>query len=689
MTSYKSRITLKFSYFVLLPLLVISCSKKKNQNTITTSTTQIDSIDIWIAQSKGAEINALHKSNLLNKAYSGVNSISNDSLKCIYYSKLSYLLGRSEDSMLFQKVNSEGLRLSKKIKDSICLSSLNWDLADFFRTNAVQDSAYYHYVETEKIFTSLGDEFSSGQVLFRMARVQNSIGDYTGSEITTIRAIEKLKPLNKYRQLASCYDNLGDVAKLLNDFDRSLDYYNQSLVYLQKADLGPIREQTYKNNIGLVYQKMGQHQKAASYFSEVSNFDSLRIKNPLLYARALNNLGYSYLKLKKLKELPGLFEKAFQIQDSINDLAGKASSTYRVAEYFLTQKDTAIALPHLQQAELYAKQATDNKKLLEVLRLLPKADPDNTAQYTQTYLALNDSLQNQERQLRDKFARIRFETDEFIAENQLLARQRQLWLGIALAILLLSVAAFIIISQRIKNQKLKFQQEQQSSNQEIFNLLLAQGEKLEEGKQIEQKRISEELHDGVQGRLQGARMMLLGLNKRDDDIAKGERARAIVMLKDVQEEVRAISHELSHSAYQKIHNFILSLEDLKTTIEKSASIEINLKYAELLDWDALSGDIKINLYRIIQECLQNAVKHAQCANIDLNLEADTNQIKVSITDDGKGFNIIKGKKGIGMRNINSRMKKVDGTWDIDSKIGNGTTITLMIPIVENSDTKSA
>lgn len=689
MTSHKSRITLNFSFFILLLLLVISCSKKTNQNTITTSSTQIDSIGIWIAQSKGAEINVRNKSNLLNKAYSRVKSISNDSLKCIYYSKLSFLLGRTEDSLLFRKVNSDGLRLSKKIKDSISLSSLNWDLADFFRTKAVQDSAYYHYVETEKIFTSLGDEFSSGQVLYRMAHEQNNIGDYTGSEITTIRAIEKLKPLNKYRQLTSCYDNLGDVTKLLNDYDRALDYYNQSLVYLQKADLGPLREQTYKNNIGLVYQKMGQHQKAASYFSEVSNFDSLRFKKPFLYARALNNLGYSYLKLKKLKELPGLFEKAFQIQDSINDVAGKASSTYRVAEYFLTQKDTAIALPHLQQAELYAKQATDNKKLLEVLRLLPKADPDNAAQYTQTYLALNDSLQNQERQLRDKFARIRFETDEFIAENQLLARQRQLWFGIALAILLLSVAAFIIISQWIKNQKLKFQQEQQSSNQEIFNLLLAQGEKFEEGKQIEQKRISEELHDGVQGRLQGARMMLLGLNKRDDDIAKGERARAIVMLKDVQEEVRAISHELSHAAYQKIHNFILSLEDLKTTIEKSANIEINFKYAELLDWDALSGDIKINLYRIIQECLQNAVKHAECANIDLNLEADTNQVKVRITDDGKGFHIKKGKKGIGMRNISSRMKKVDGTWDMDSKIGNGTTITLIIPIVENSDIKSA
>ncbi len=211
---------------------------------------------------------------------------------------------------------------------------------------------------------------------------------------------------------------------------------------------------------------------------------------------------------------------------------------------------------------------------------------------------------------------------------------------------------------------------------------------MEEGKQIEQKRISEELHDGVQGRLQGARMMLLGLNKRDDDKAKEERARAIVMLKDIQEEVRAISHELSHAAYQKIHNFILSLEDLKTTITKSTGIEIDFKYAPHLDWDALSGDIKINLYRIVQESLQNAIKHAQCSNIDLILEADAQYITVDITDDGKGFIVKKGKKGIGMRNISSRMKKVNGTWDINSEIGSGTKVTLVIPIVKNEDMAS-
>lgn len=687
MTDQSVRRGLRVILIVFIPFLFLACIKEGGTSS-TTSSTQIDSIRIWITQSQQKTIDNDSQSFLINKAYQGASAITNDSLKLKYFSELSTQLRNSEDSILFRKVNTAALQLSTTLKDSISLFYLHWDLGDFFKNRVVPDSAYYHYIEAEKGFSKLGEDFSSGGVLYMQAIVQNEIGDYTASEITTIRAIEKLKPLNKYRQLALCYDNLGDVTKLLNDYDRALDYYNKSLAYIQKADLGSLNVQSNKNNVALVYQKMGQHQKAASFFLEVIKFDSVLQKDPRLYARTLNNLGYSYLKLERLEQLPGLFEQAFKIQDSIEDIGGKASSSYNLAEYLLFQKDTLNALVELKESQKYAKQGTSNKKMLEILRLLPKVDPQNASQYTQEYITLNDNLQNQERQLRDKFARISFETDEFIAENLLLARQRQLWTGIALAIFLLSIAAFVIVSQRIKNQKLRFQQEQQASNQEIFNLLLAQGEKLEEGKQIEQKRISEELHDGVQGRLQGARMMLLGLNKREDEKAVEERARAIIMLKDVQEEVRAISHELSHAAYQKIHNFILSLEDLKTTIENSADFEIKFKYAEHLDWDALSGDIKINLYRIIQESLQNAVKHAQCNNIDLELEADAKHIKLSITDDGKGFVVKKGKKGIGMRNIASRTKKIDGTWDIASEVGKGTKITLVIPMNENNDIKN-
>ena len=244
----------------------------------------------------------------------------------------------------------------------------------------------------------------------------------------------------------------------------------------------------------------------------------------------------------------------------------------------------------------------------------------------------------------------------------------------------MAAATYIILDQRAKNQKLRFQQQQQANNEEIFNLMLSQKRKVEEGKQMEQKRISEELHDGVLGKMLGVRMVLTGLNKKKDEDAISERASAISVLKEVEGEVRSISHELSHAAYQQIHNFIRSIQDLVKTVGHSAKIEYKFTYADTMDWDSLSGEIKINLYRLVQESLQNAIKHANCKNIIINFDVIDSTLQVLVEDDGEGFKTKKGKKGIGMRNIASRIEKLNGSWNINSKIGAGTSVRFNIPI---------
>ncbi len=654
----------------------------QNRNTDTTATT-IDSVQIWIQKSKAKGLKKEASRSFLEKALQRTKTLPNDTIKSNYYAKLSYPFLRTNDSAAFRAVNTAGRKLAKKVKDSTSLAEMHWDLSDFFNRNAVQDSSYYHYGEAEKIFDALGNDYSSGRMLYNMALVQSKIKDYTGSEISTIKAIEKFKPLNKYKNLYRCYNLLGIVTNSLKEYERGLEYYDEALVYLRMSGANDLIELGLKNNIGMVYKEQGQHQKAVTNALEVLKYDSLRFKNPELYAKALGNLGCNSFKLGKTEELPGLFHSALHIQDSIGDLIGQSLTAYNLAEYLLAKKDTVGALQILQKSKTLAQQSSNNERLLSTLRMFPKVDPKNAPSYTQEYITLSDDLQNQERKIREKFARIRFETDEFIAENQHLARQKQLWTGIAAALVLLSITTFLVFDQRTKNKVLKFKQKQQASNQKIFNLMMAQTEKVAQGKKIAQKRISEELHDGVLGRMLGARLRLIGLNKKADTEAISERAKAIAELQDVEREVRSISHELSHAAYQKIHTFILSIENLLKTIETSSKISIDFTHSDSLDWDELSGDIKINLYRMVQESLQNAVKHAACKNISLYFHADNEHLKITIVDDGKGFLLKKGKKGIGMRNIASRIKKLNGTWNIDSEIGKGTQLTFVIPTVYN------
>lgn len=253
-------------------------------------------------------------------------------------------------------------------------------------------------------------------------------------------------------------------------------------------------------------------------------------------------------------------------------------------------------------------------------------------------------------------------------------------LGIALGIFLLGAAILIIISQRIKNQRLKFKQQQQETDREIFNLMLAQSGKLEEGKQLEQKRVSQELHDGILGQMLGIRLVLSGLNNKTDEKAIVQRRELIKKLQDVEEEVRTISHELNDASYEKIHNFIHSIQDLITSFEDSTGIKCHFDYDSLTDWDQLNGELKINIYRIVQESLQNGVKHAQCKNLSINFYKSDSNLQITIEDDGKGFDVKKGKSGIGLKNIDSRTKKMGGNWNIKSKIGIGTKITVQFPV---------
>ncbi|MFS4457020.1 ATP-binding protein [Maribacter sp. 2304DJ31-5] len=652
-----------------------------------TAQVKTDSVLFFIRKSKSKSITKTKELQFLRRAYGKLHGIDNDSLRTRYLSILSYALLSMEDSVLFRRVNKAAIANSLKLGDSLKTAEAYWDLGSFFSRKMIKDSAYYSFSESQKIYEDQDNMYYSGRMLYNMAKQQADVKDYIGSETTTISAIERLKPLKKYRQLYNCYNNLGISSNALGEHELALQYYEEALFYLSKMDNPKLLLAGNINNVGIVYRDKKDYTRAIQKFKEVLKRDSLKQKDPILYAKALNSLALCKVKLMDTIGTYALIIRSIQMKDSLNDARSLASSYANLAEYQLLRKDTVASIVASKNAIALARESSNNEQMLETLAFLSKIDDTHASSYAQRYIRLNDSLQKEERQARNKFARIRFETDEFIAENVqleqqrvLLSRQKQMWTIIALVFLLLGISLYIIISQRSKNQKLVYQQQQQANNQEIFNLMLSQKQKVDEVKRSEQKRISEELHDGVLGKMLGARMVLTGLNKRSDEDSVKERLEAIAALKNVEGEVRSISHELSHNAYQKINNFIHSIESLLNTTEANNRINAIFTYDDEEDWDSLKGDIKINVYRMIQESIQNAIKHSECENFFINFERNDDIFLVTMNDDGKGFKSNKGKKGIGMRNISSRVSKLNGTWSVVSTPGKGTKITLGIPI---------
>ena len=629
----------------------------------------------------------------LKQAYAYANSLNDEQLKLKLVSKLSFKGIRAKDTALFRRINRAAIGMGRILNDSIVLAEAHWDLAVFFKRRAVLDSAYFHYYEAQKIYDLKENYLNSGKLLLYIANIQESVKDYVGAETNLILAIERLKQTDSHRDLFETYNDLGVVSEDLKQYSKAIAYFNQARTYLDKLDNDTSYLLRLKNNLGIVYRESGAYEKAIEKFEEVvgtPNVDKINLK---LYAKTLNNLALCKIRIGDTVGAEDKIKRSIVINDSLES-GSLVSSYYSMAELRLLQKDTSASIEWAEKSLQLAQKNENNKRILENLAFLARIDDEKASDYAQHYIALTDSLQLEERKIRNKFARIRFETDEFIAENEelaeekeVLSQQKQMWTGIALGFFLLGLSVYIIIHQRAKNQKLRFLQQQQENNEEIFNLMLAQKQQVNEVKRMEQKRISEELHDGVLGKMLGARMVLTGLNKKTDSEAIKERSSAIVALKDVENEIRSISHELSHSAYTRIHNFVNSIEALLQSAKGNNSINTIFNYDENEDWDSLVGDVKINVYRIIQETLQNAVKHAVCKNFFVNFERIDNEFVVTMRDDGKGFKFEKEKKGIGMRNIRSRVNKLNGNWKISSKPGNGTTIQVQIPLKPNSSLK--
>ncbi len=682
----KNLFYLKKAVFVFVILLFFACNKQNSDANRTSDAATNDSIFKWIEQGDDPDSSTEVRNLLLNKAYTAAANSANDTLKPKYFSKLSLAYLDLKDSLLFRTTNRQSIVFAQKVNDSITQAEAHWDLGTFFREKAIVDSSYHNFREAHLLYDAMGDDVMSGRMLYNMANAQRGVKDYTGAEINAFKAIELLKPLDEHRRLFQNYNLLGSISKELQEYDRSLQYFNMAKGFLNEVKNDDFRIEQFsalQNNIGNVYKDQGDYSNAATYYlNALITNDSLEHKAPKKYAQYLTNLSISRLKTGDTLNLKRDLKIAKHMFKDQGDIGGLSFAHYAFAEYFISQKDTNQALHSAQLAKQLAEESTNNKRLLASLDLLIRIDPNNSMAFTQQYINLNNDLIQEERKARDKFTRISFETAEVSAENQILTRKKQIWTGIAFGVFILGLAVYIIINQRVKNQALRFQQQQQASNQEIFDLMLSQKQEIEETKKKEQKRISEELHDGVLGKMLGARMVLTGLNKRTNEEAVEERAIAISALKDVEGEVRAISHELSHAAYQNINNFITSIKDLLQSVGTANNIEHTLEYDESFDWDTMKGEIKINLYRIVQETLQNAVKHAECKKILVNFVKGENLLNVTIADDGKGFKTKSGKKGIGMRNIESRMGKLNGTWDIESVVDEGTTITFNIPLIE-------
>ena len=658
-------------FVLFLPFFfIIACSQEASLSNENNFKQKINKI------LKSEDIPELSKIDSLDRVLS---AIGNDSLKARSLLKISYHYLKERDSSNFRKFNKEAMELSLQIKDSSSTAAAFWDLGEFYYSCTILDSSYFYYANSQKIYELTKNDDYSARLMLNMAIVQIDISDYTGSEVTTIQAINKLKPLKEYEQLYSAYNNLGIIFKELGNFQKSVGYYEVALSYLLKADREDLLPSIF-NNMGVVHQKQGNYPKAKElYYKGLKLQEELQYPDMLAHAKLLDNLAYvKYLSGDTTEVLQDM-HKALHIRKELKADSDIIINQLHIADFLLEERaDTTSAIQYASQANSLSRKTRNRRDLLASLLMLSSIKKDSVLAYTKEYIAVRDTLEAEERAARNKFARIRFETDEFIAENKNLYSQRNVLVGISLGFALLGLSGLVIKNQRTKNRELSLKQEQQEANEKIFQLLLDQQNIKKASRQKERIRLSEELHDGILAKLFGLRLNLSSLNSQNDRTSLGQREKYLEDLKELGKEIRQLSHELNSPLFTSGTGYLSILEDVLSQNESSFTYQLEVE--EEIQWEKISGSIKMHFLRILQEAVRNIQTHSEASFIKVSFELKDNILSYLIQDNGCGFSPQLKSEGIGLKNIASRTKAMKGRLKIESQINQGTKIKIQVPV---------
>ncbi|MBX9852236.1 MAG: hypothetical protein K2X86_10835 [Cytophagaceae bacterium] len=216
-------------------------------------------------------------------------------------------------------------------------------------------------------------------------------------------------------------------------------------------------------------------------------------------------------------------------------------------------------------------------------------------------------------------------------------------------------------------------------NEREIKLIRERASALMEGQENERKRITRELHDGI-GQLLTATKLRAELIEDQDDIKSEIKS----LINETITEVRRLSYNILPGV---LVDFGLgaALKDFCENVKKYSGLKINFTCQQQTENSNVNFEIRVAVFRIIQEALNNIIKHAQATIVDLNIIEKENEIAINLKDNGKGFDKEQKSKGFGLLNMNERANLLNGSFIIRSNPGSGTSIEIKIPLPSDNN----
>ncbi len=564
---------------------------------------------------------------------------------------------------LSQNKYQESLELSEKAMKLQYNNLNNKDHTMVYETNGL---AHFYLGENVKaqevllnglrIADSLNLDTIKASIYNSIAVVYNAMNDSTNLEKYLLLAIDLAKQVNSQKVLSSAQ---GNLAILYTNQERYAEAEKLILETIQLAMTGSNKRIIGSNyyNLAAIYNAQQKHEKSLEYLKKGLAIAE-QYQHPSSIAFGNLNIGIAYMELEQYDVAKVYIERGLQKAIELNH---KRYHTYGL----------------LCASELYERTG-ENKEALN---------------YYKKYTQLNDSLLNKNRisaiaELEKKYEAEKKEKEILTLSNdKALAEKREKKLINTILLLCFGLLTFgsVFYFLRLNHVKNSIIQKKNLKIASDKIQLLEKGkeivalESLIKGQETERERLAKEMHDGLGGLLAISHSKLTNLSTSGMK-ANSALKEASELIGDAYSQVRQISHNLMPLDLEKF-GLVAALTNLIQTINDQHTVTVDFR---TYNFDLfLNNQFGLNIYRITQEALANVLKSSKARNVLIELIQHDETISLTIEDDGIGFNLENKINGIGIRNMKNRTELLNGTFSIESKIAEGTSIFILFPLSSN------
>jgi two-component system, NarL family, sensor kinase len=508
------------------------------------------------------------------------------------------------------------------------------------------DSATQKYLEAIKIFSSSGqDEFAFfpytnlATIYSYLKNDKKSLEYAKGASASAFKLNDKNKIVSAVNTEMSARLQLEQYDSVLLPLKKNLD---------ETSGLNNFYQHGMTNNLLARYFGYGRNRfDSAVFYSKDALADMERVNNEYEIANMLHNLGYYYQQANDIDSAITYYNKAMD--------KAKSLGLDQVVQYSLEN------LVILEEKEGNTKKAYDYLKQLMIVK---------------------DTLQQKFNREQVNELEARFQAEK--KENQIQLQKATIkQKSIFNYILIGSVATLLIISLlSYRNYRQKQKLQQQRINELETEKQLTATEAVLKGEEQERTRLAKDLHDGLGGMLSGIKYSLNTMKgsmiMTPDNVQAFERS--MEMLDSCIKEMRRVAHNMMPEALVKF-GLDTALQDFCNDVNQSGAIKVNYQSIGLKD-SVIDQTTGITIYRIVQELLNNTMKHATAKNAIVQVSKTGGLLTVTVEDDGKGFDtaILKQSKGIGWTNIENRVEFLKGKIDVNSQEGKGVSVLIELPV---------